>query len=388
MKNNKTYPAFIFNKIEFSGSLGNLGIILPLTLGMIVINGLNSGNVFIFMGLVFVITGVYFKMPMSVEPLKVISAYAIATGIPPNKIISAGLCMGIFTLALGLTGLINIVGKYTPKNVVRGIQFSVGVLLMKKGLEFMIKTDPNLSIQFIGIFNIGLIIGILGIIIIFFLLDNHKIPAALTIIAGGIVLGILIGKPVSGEIKPGIYLPQIFPYGLPEWDDILWALPFLVLPQIPMTIGNAIISSTELSHSYFAKQAEKVTFRSISISQGLATIISSMFGGIPICHGAGGIAAHYRFGARTGGANIMIGAIFISAGILLGNSAIMIFNLLPLSLLGALLIFAGLQIAMMIKDLTKPKDLFVAIAMLSVTVATNLAISFIAGIIIAYIIKS
>jgi len=385
----ESFPAFLFNRVEFSGSLGDLGTLLPIAIAMIVLNGLNATNVIVTVGLFYIIAGLYFKVPIAVQPMKVIGAYAIAVGLTPAQIISASLWMGLCVLFLGITGLIHLVGKYTPKSTVRGVQLGVGVVLMIRGLEFMIKPDPNLAIQSIGPISTGIILGIVGMAVTFLLLESRKVPAAVLVVFGGILLGLFIGKPLKpGALSIGLHIPRFFPYGMPAWSDLVWAIPVLVLPQIPMTIGNAIISNTDLAHEYFGDRAHRVSYRSVANSQEIADIVSFLWGGIPMCHGAGGLAAHYRFGARTAGSNVMIGGVFVLLGLLFGESALSILNLLPLSILGVLLVFAGAQLALMIRDLTERKDLFVALIMLGIALTTNLAAAFICGIIIAYALKS
>ena len=385
----KTFPTFIFNRVEFSGSLGDLGALLPIAIGMIVLNGLNATNVMVTVGLFYILAGLYFKVSVPVQPMKVIGAYAIAVGLTPTQIVSASLWMGLCVLFLGTTGLIHIIAKYTPKSTVRGVQLGVGVVLMIKGLDFMIKPDPNLVVQFVGPVNTGIILGIVGMAVTLILLENRKVPAAVLVVFGGILLGLFIGKPLKlEELEIGFHIPRFFPYGIPSLSDLVWVIPVLVLPQIPMTIGNAILSNTDVMHEYFGERAHRASYRSIANSQGIADIISFMWGGIPMCHGAGGLAAMYRFGARTAGANLMIGGIFVLLGLVFGQSALLILNLLPLSILGVLLVFAGAQLALMIRDLTGRKDLFVALVMLCISLTTNLAAAFICGIIIAYALKS
>ena len=106
-----------------------------------------------------------------------------------------------------------------------------------------------------------------------------------------------------------------------------------------------------------------------------------------MCHGAGGLAAHYRFGARTAGSNVMIGSIFIVLALFLGENIVRFFNLLPLSVLGVLLIFAGSQLTLTIIDLRNRTDFFVATLILGITLATNLAAGFIAGIAVAHLLR-
>ncbi len=378
-----------FNRMEFAGSLGDLGTLLPLAIGMVVINGLHAINVMVTVGLFYIGAGFYFKVPVPVQPMKVIGAYAIAAGLTPLQITASSLWMGVLLLFLGTTGLIHIIAKYTPKSTVRGVQLGVGVILMGKGLNFMIQPDPNLAVQTIGPLSVGIILGVIGMAITLLLLENRKIPAAVVVICGGILVGLLIGQPFKGDaIKIGIHLPRFFPYGMPSLKDIHWVLPVLVLPQIPMTIGNAILSNTDVMHEYFGEKARRASYRSIANSQGIADIISFIWGGIPMCHGAGGLAAMYRFGARTAAANLMIGGIFVLLAVLLGENALVVLKLLPFSILGVLLVFAGAQLAIMILDLKERKDLFVALVMLGITLTVNLAAAFICGIIIAYVLKS
>jgi SulP family sulfate permease len=353
------HPKYRFDRMEVAGSLGDLGTLLPLAIGMILLNELHATNVFFLVGLFYLVAGHYFGVPVPVQPMKVIGAYAIATGLTPTQIVSSSLWMGIFVLFLGITGLIQMIGKYTPKSTVRGVQLGVGVVLMIKGLHLIIEPDPNLAIQAIGPINMSIILGTAGLVLTFLLLDNKKLPAALVLIVLGIILGIFIGKPIkAGAFSWSIHLPKPIPYGWPSVDDLLWVLPVLVLPQIPMTIGNAIISNTDLTHEYFGSRAKRATYRSVANSQGLADIASFFFGGIPMCHGAGGLAAHYRFGARTAGSNVIIGGIFVLLALVFGENIVAILKLLPFSLLGVLLVFAGLQLALMIQDLRDRKDLF------------------------------
>jgi len=384
----KTFPTFIFNRVEFSGSLGDLGALLPIAIAMIMLNGLSATNVMVTVGLFYIISGLYFKVSVPVQPMKVIGAYAIAVGLTPTQIISASLWMGLCVLFLGTTGLIHIIAKYTPKSTVRGVQLGVGVVLMLKGLDFMIKPDPNIVVQSIGPINIGVILGIVGMAVTLILLENRKLPAAVLVVFGGIFLGFFIGKPINlEELEIGFHIPRFFPYGIPSWSDMIWVIPVLVLPQIPMTIGNAILSNTDVMHEYFGERAHRASYRSVANSQGIADIISFMWGGIPMCHGAGGLAAMYRFGARSAGANLMIGGIFVLLGLIFGQSALLILNLLPLSILGVLLVFAGAQLALMIRDLKERNDLFVTLIMLCIALSANLAAAFICGIIISHVLK-
>ena len=126
----------------------------------------------------------------------------------------------------------------------------------------------------------------------------------------------------------------------------------------------------------------------MTLSQGLANAAAFFFGGMPMCHGAGGLAAHYRFGARTAGSNITIGAIFVVLALLFGEAIVPVLRLMPLAILGVLLTFAGIQLALMIQDLTDRKDFFVVLLMLGLTLVFNLAVAFLTGIVVAYVLKT
>ena len=388
-----------FNRMEFAGSLGDLGTVLPLAIGMILVNGLDPSGLFLSVGLLYIFTGLYFGITTPVEPMKVIGAYAIATAMSPQQIMASGILMGTCLLVIGATGAIALIGKYTPKAVIRGVQLSTGTLLMAEGIKFMIgKTklqvlhqiaEPYLAVQQIGPIPVGLVIGIIGAVLTLLLLENKRMPAGLMIVATGILIGLLMGtRQGLGDIRPGLYLPRILPLGFPEGPDFTFALLALVLPQMPMTIGNAVIAEMDLSISYFGTAAQRVTGRALCVSMALGNFLSALLGGMPLCHGAGGLAAHYRFGARSAGSNLIIGAIFILLTLLLGNHILALFNLIPMAILGVLLLFSGSQLALTVLDIKERKEMFVVVTILGITLASNLAAGFIVGIAIAYLLRS
>jgi SulP family sulfate permease len=390
---------FRFDRLEIAGSLGDLGTLLPLAIGMIVINGLEPTGLFVVIGLFYILAGIYFGVPTPVQPMKVISAYAIAAGLSASQITGAGLLIGLFLLIIGGTGIITVIGRYIPKSVVRGVQLATGTMLMSQGVKLMVGTtqfqllgqaaEPYLTLQNVGPIPIGIIIGIGGGLLTMFLLDNKRVPAGLFIVLTGLGLGLLWGTHEGFEtMRIGINLPGLLPFGLPSSVDLTYVLLVLVLPQLPMTIGNAVIANADLSQEYFGADSKRVTGRALCISMGLVNLVSSLFGGMPLCHGAGGLAAHYRFGARTAGSNVIIGLLFVLLAVLLGSHIVAIVYLLPMSVLGVLLVFAGSQLALTIIDLMNRKDLFVVLIMLGITLATNLAAGFAVGIILAYILRS
>ncbi len=393
------FAPFRFDRMELAGSLGDLGTILPLAIGMILINGINPLGLFMGVGLFYVFSGLYFRVTCPVEPMKVIGAYAIATGITASQIQASSLWIFLFLLIIGGTGIIALIGRYIPKPVIRGVQLSTGVLLVSQGVKLMLGTskfqelraaaEPYLSIQSIGPVPLGWAIGaILGVLTLF-LLENRRLPAAIAVVGAGVLTGIFLG---TGEglqqMDLGFYLPKWLPYGLPSAGDFTFALLVLVLPQVPMTLGNAVMANADLSIQYFPRDGRRVTYRALCISMALANLGSFFLGGMPMCHGAGGLASRYRFGARTGGSNLMIGGVFIVLALLLGEHLMGVIYLLPMSALGILLIFAGAQLSLTLLDMNTRKEMFVPILIVGITLAANLAAGFLIGIAVAYALKS
>jgi SulP family sulfate permease len=392
-------PRYRFDRMEIAGSLGDMGTLLPIAIGMILINGLSPTGMFFSIGIFYILSGMYYGITVPVQPMKVIGAYAIATAMTPSQVLASSALMGLFLLIIGGTNAITLIGKYTPKSVVRGVQISTGTLLMAQGVKFMIGSskfqmarqmaEPYLTIQHIGPIPVGIVIGIVGGVLTLLLLENRKFPAGLVVILGGIFLGLVLGTHEGfDKLNIGIYFPEWLPFGLPAGADFTFAFFAMVLPQLPMTIGNAVIANADLSHEYFGKDSQKVTYRSVTISMALANLLSFVVGGMPLCHGAGGLAAHYRFGARTAGSNLMVGILFLALAFFFGIHALSVVYLLPMAILGVLLIFAGGQLALTVIDMKTRKDLFVSLLILGITLASNLAAGFLVGIVVAYVLKS
>jgi len=387
-----------FNRLELAGSLGDLGTLLPIAIAMVLVNGLNPMGLFFSIGVFYIISGLYFGVTVPVQPMKVIGAYAIATALTADQILASSLLMGGVLLLIGLTGAIDLIRKATPQAVIRGVQLSTGALLMSGGVKFMIGTskfqalqdavEPYLAFQAVGPVPISLIIGGAAAVLTLFLLDNKRFPAGLIVVLGGLITGLALGARIDIEGQAlGLHLPEILPFGWPGNMDFSFALFALVLPQLPMTLGNAVLAYTDLSKQYFVERSHKVSNRAACISMALANFFSFFLGGMPMCHGAGGLAAHYRFGARTAGSNLIIGLIFLILALALGSKVINVLHLLPMAVLGVLLVFAGSQLTLTVMDLDSRKDFFVATLILGITLASNLAAGFIAGMIVAHILK-
>lgn len=382
-----------FDRVELAGSLGDLGTLIPLSVALILLTGLNTTAVLLTVGLFYLFTGLYFKLPIPVQPLKVVAAIAIAypEKITASIVMAAGLLMGIFLLFLAFTGLIDWIAALFSKSIIRGIQFGLGLILVSKSIELisnpnLFASDLNTSIANTSI-PLNLVIGIIAFFIVFFLLKNKKYPAALVIVLLGLIIGISFNSFEISNFEFGI-VP--FEFVIPNSSEFLNALILLVIPQIPLTIGNAIIGTKNACESFFGKNelTKKASYKAFSFSMGTANIFIGLLGGIPLCHGAGGLAAHYRFGARTGGSNIMLGVIFLIIALIFGKMGIALLSALPNAILGVLLLFAGLELAMLILDVREKKYLFVVILVAGIGYSTsNMALAFLVGIIVEKIIR-
>jgi SulP family sulfate permease len=392
-------PRLRFNRMELAGSLGDLGTLLPIAIGMILINGLDPTGVLVAIGGFYILSGLYFGLTVPVQPMKVIGAYALATALSPAQISAAGLIVGAGLLVVGATNVITPLSRLIPKPVIRGVQLSTGALLMAQGIKLVIGTaqfqtlqqaaEPFLRLQQIGPLPIGIVLGLVGGAAALILLENRTLPAGLAIVLGGMAVGALLGTYEGlDKVRPGWHMPSLLPFGWPTRVDFSFALLALVVPQLPMTVGNAVVANADLSRQYFGNQSHRVTYRGLTVSMGLANLASSAIGGMPLCHGAGGLAAHYRFGARTAGSNLMIGTLFIALGLFLGREALAVLHLLPMAVLGVLLVFAGAQLGLTVMDLQTRKEIFVCLMILGITLATNLAAGFLVGIAVACALRS
>lgn len=381
-----------FDRLELAGSLGDLGTLLPIVVGMILINKLSPTTVFLAFGLFYLMTGYYFRLPIPVQPLKAVGAIAIAY---PNQITEAvigasGILFGFILLVLSISGTLDRVAKLFTQPVVRGIQLALGLIFLKKGIELI--TAQNLFISGVNghfsEYQINLGIGIAVFAIVLLLLDNKKVPAALAALGFGIISGLVLGGLRDQPLGIG---PTSVHLISPSLGDFWTAFIMLILPQIPLTIGNACVGTADACTSLFPNSPllSKTTAGKFALTMGIANLPAGFFGAVPMCTGTGGLAAHYRFGARTGGAPIMIGAIFVVLALALGELGFSILVLIPSSVLGVLLIFAGLELCPLVRSLKTNEEFFVALLIAGIALAVpNMAWAFGIGILVDLFIRS
>ena len=358
--------AFRFNLQELGGALGDLGALLPLAIALITLNRMNATSVFLIVGLAYIISGLYYRLPMPVQPLKTVAAIAIASSLSPNIISAAGLIMAVFLFLMAATGAITKIAGLFPKMIIRGIQLGVGLLLIRAGLFLINKNEVVIQGDegFVTLVNLaipaGWLIAIaLGIVFVLSL-RSERFPGSLVLLALGIPVSMFWGSSLGlSSLHFGLNLPTLV---IPSLSDLSAALVLLVIPQIPLTLGNAVFATADTAKEYYGTQAERVTLKSLLTTMGLVNMGAGLFNGMPICHGAGGLTAHYRLGARTGGAALLIGIPLLLISVVFDGNVVPIFTLIPYAVLGVLVIFVGLQHSFLVRDLQSPKEVIIALA--------------------------
>jgi len=329
---------------EIGGSLGDLGTFLPLLVGMAAQNGLDFAAALFFAGVFNVVTGLTFAIPMAVQPMKAIAAVALTEGLTPGQIVAAGAMVSAVILVLGLTGLIEWLNRVVPKSVVRGLQLALGLSLLMKALQMVAGTK-----QWTG--PDSYLTGLAGALVVILLFFSRRVPAALVLFGAGLVLAVWKHPEVLGTLGLSLSLPHWTP---PGWADFRSSFARAALPQIPLTTLNSVIAVCALSVDLFPERP--ATPRRVAVSVGLMNLVGVWFGAMPMCHGAGGLAGQHRFGARTNGSILFLGAVKIVVAVALGASLMALCQAFPASVLGVMLAFSGLELSLVARDQTRRID--------------------------------
>lgn len=338
---------------ELSGALGDLGTLLPLLIALTLTKSISLSATLVFSGLANIATGVAFGIPLPVQPMKAIAAIAISQSYTIKENISAGLFVGGVVTFLSLTGLLKWFGRVVPIPVVRGIQMGAGLALVISAGTSLLKplgwTTPNWSDNWIW-----------AVAAFIFLLVSSLIPrvpyALLVFILGLTLSGIYLStshlhsRPSSFQTwHPHTYLPSP--------NDFYKGAFEAGLPQLPLTTLNSILAVTSLSASLFPSNHPPTPSNTqIGLSVGLTNLIGCWFGAMPICHGSGGLAAQYRFGARSGASIIILGLVKLILGLFAGEGIIPLLQLFPKSLLGIMVLAAGVELAKVGQSLDDIQD--------------------------------
>ena len=348
-----TRPPNRFDLPEWAGAFGDLGTLIPFVAAYLSILKIDANGLLVAFGVALIAAGAIYRTPFPVQPMKAIGAAAvsptmIAAGIGPAAVVGAALSTGLLWLALAASGLGRRAARWVPRSALLGVVMGLGFSFMLEGIRMM-SANPWIA---------GLLLALTLV-----LLGRPRVPAMLVLLAIGAAVA-LIGQPALvrdlAALKPGLKLPALAWKSL-TLHDFWLGFALLALPQLPLTFSNAFIAITEENNRLFPDRP--VSERHVAYSTGVMNLAASLIGGIPMCHGAGGMAGHVQFGARTGGSSIILGSILLAAGLFLSDSIGTVFAMFPRDVLGVILFLAGLQLALGSRDVGAQKaDRFVVLA--------------------------
>ncbi|WCJ40641.1 molybdate transporter 1 [Euphorbia peplus] len=406
---------------ELSGAVGDLGTFIPIVLTLTLVSHLDLSTTLIFTALYNISTGLLFGVPMPVQPMKSIAAVAVSElpHLTPSQIATAGASTAATLLFLGATGLMSFFYKFIPLPVVRGVQLSQGLSFAFSAIKY-IRYDQDFAAsksagprRWLGLDGIVLAISALVFLVLttgsgsdnLTIGDENNsddesltnsltrssrtrvrnrlrvlsaIPAALTVFLFGLLLCFIRDPSIIKSIQFGPSKIRILKI---TWED--WKIGFLrgAIPQIPLSILNSVIAVCKLSSDMFPDK--EVSATKVSVSVGLMNLIGCWFGAMPVCHGAGGLAGQYRFGARTGASVVFLGIGKLVIGLVFGNSFVRILNEFPIGILGVLLLFAGIELGMASKDMNSKEESFVMLICAAVSLTgSSAALGFGCGILL------
>jgi hypothetical protein len=370
-------PRNRFDRMEWAGAFGDLGTLIPFVVAYIGMVGMDPFGILFAFGVSLIVCGAYYRTPMPVQPMKAIGAVAATQAaqtavITSGAVIGAGLATGVIWLALGLTGAARRIAALVPRYVVIGIVLGLGMAFMLEGAKMMAT---------------GWLVATVGLLATLLLLTNRTIPAMFLLLLFGAACGLaqdpgafarLAGTSIEFR-SPSFALAEI------TWKELALGVAFLALPQLPLTLGNAVIATAEENNRLFPDRA--VDENRFATSTGLLNLFGAAAGGVPVCHGAGGLAGHVAFGARTGGATVILGVLLLALALFLSGSIKTLFGIFPAAILGVILFLTGAQLALGSCDFSKSKaERFVTLVTAAFCI-WNVGVGFLAGMIGAYLNK-
>lgn len=401
---------------ELSGAVGDLGTYIPIVITLTLVSHLDLGTTLIFTALYNIATGLLFDIPMPVQPMKSIAAVAVSESphLSVPQLAAAGLSTAAVLLVLGSTGLMSFLYRFLPLPVVRGVQLSQGLSFAFSAIKY-IRFDQDLATSKSGAPRswLGLDGLLVALVALLFLVlttgagdtldardDSEQVcsprrrvskrlqfisavPSALIVFLIGMFLCFLSDPSIFKGLEFGpskISLLRI------TWED--WKIGFFraAIPQIPLSILNSVIAVCKLSGDLFPDREASAT--KVSISVGIMNFVGCWFGAMPVCHGAGGLAGQYRFGGRSGLSVVFLGIGKLVLGLVFGNSFGRILGQFPIGILGALLLFAGIELAMACRDMNTKEESFVMLVCAAVSLTgSSAALGFGCGMLLFLLLK-
>lgn len=358
----------LFNRRELAGAFGDIGTDLPLLAAMIVAAGLHAPWVFILFGLLQVATGLLYRIPMPVQPLKAMAALVISQKLGGDVLMAAGLSIGVVMLILSLSGTLDAIARLVPKAVVRGLQFGLGMSLSLLACKEYIPAHQTAGYVLAGI----------SFVVLFWLKDHVRYPGALIVIAMGFVYALFF-QPDTANAMAQASRDWAIHFSLPDQDTLIKGFVLLALPQIPLSLGNSILATRQLATDLFPER--NISIRRIGLTYSLMNLVTPALGGIPVCHGSGGMAGHYAFGGRSGGSVIIYGGIYVLIGLFFAFNVPSVLTVFPMPMLGVILLFEGLSLVQLMRDMFEDQRLLF-ISILTGVLAVGLPYGFLIALVI------
>jgi SulP family sulfate permease len=364
-----------FDRREFAGAVADLGVFVPIAVALIVSNGLSATAVLLPAGLLYVAAAVVYRLPVPVQPLKAFGAIAIAKGLGSDEIAAGALLMGAMFLLAGRLGILDVLARVFPRALVRGVQLTVGLLFLK--IAWGLVTDPPKSFAAYGLdVRWALPLGVLALVLA---LTLRRYAISIALVGTGVVVALALA---GGHLELG---PSAL--ALPSLDGavLLTALTVLVLPQAPLSFANSCLATADAARVYFGKEGERVRPGRLATSFGTANLLAGAVSGMPVCHGAGGMTAHYKFGARTGGAPLAMGIALLFLAVAVGAGLAGVLPAFPLPVLAGLLATAGVLHITLLRDLQGARDWALALLVGGIGFELNLLWALAAGLAVWWI---
>ena len=326
---------------ELAGAVADVGVLVPIAVALIVTNGLSPTAVLLPAGLLYIVAGLVYRLPVPVQPLKAFGAIAIAQGLDADEIAAGALLMGAIFVVLGGSRLLDLAARAFPRPVIRGVQLVVGLLFLK--IAWGLVTDPPAAFADDAL-PVGVALALAAVALVAALVFK-RYSVSLVLVAIGVA--VVVAKEGGGvEVGPSAL-------ALPSFDAATFAtaLTALVLPQLPLSFANSCLATADAARSYFGERARRVTPSRLAASFGSADLLAGAIAGMPVCHGAGGLTAHVAFGARTGAAPVAMGITLLGLALGVGAGLAGLLTAFPLPILAALLAGAGVLHIGLLKDL-------------------------------------
>jgi hypothetical protein len=352
----RAWPLPLLSRREFAGAFGDLGTDLPLLVGMVLATGMEATTVFVVFGVLQIFSGVVYRLPMPVQPLKAMAAIAIASQLAPPVLAAGGLIVGVTMLLLATSGALEWLLRVVPKPVVRGIQLGLGLQLLMLAATRFLPADGRA----------GFALAAAALLVILVLRTNRRVPGALVVLAMGFVWAAATW-PEAMALPFGLQLPAL-PTRAPTGPEFARAALLLALPQIALSLGNSVLATRQVVSDLFPERPP-LTVRRIGTTYGLMNLVAAPLGGVPVCHGSGGIAGHYAFGARTGGSAVIYGTALILAGLFLVGDPAAFQRLFPAPILGTLLLVEAAAVLFLVRDQWRTRPHFALAAACGLTAA-------------------